>query len=164
MEQEYREYASGLGLESEEENQVNEELNDADRFPATLEDFLAENTVINQTASVSISERLKDFKFKIGSMTKEEHEKYQKLCIVRAKNGKVVDQKQHLFNELVVINHCLYPDFKKMEFLGKLNVSTPSQALHKTLKIGEISALAIEILKFNGFDDDFDATRATAKN
>ena len=46
----------------------------------TLEDFLATHTVENLTEDIILNERLKDFKFTIGSMTRDELEKYQKLC------------------------------------------------------------------------------------
>ena len=135
-----------------------------DASPLTLEEFLAEHEVVADTTEIEISERLAGYKFKIGSLSKTDHEKYSKAAIVRGKNGRVVDQKQHLFNELVITNHCIYPNFKSVEFLRKLGVNTPAEALYKVLKLGEITMLANEILRFNGFDDDYEAKRQQAKN
>jgi len=130
----------------------------------TLEDFLATHSVENLTEDIVLNERLKDFKFKIGSMTKDELEKYQKLCVIRDKKGNVLKQDSMKFSELVIINHLIYPNFKSAEFLQKLGVNTPAQGLSKVLKVGEITALSDRIMKFNGFDEDFEDIRAKAKN
>ena len=130
----------------------------------TLEDFLATHTVENLTEDIILNERLKDFKFTIGSMTRDELEKYQKLCIIRDKKGNVIRQDSMKFSELVIVNHLLYPNFKSAEFLQKLGVNTPSQGLSKVLKVGEITALSEKIMKFNGFDEDFEDIRTKAKN
>ena len=130
----------------------------------TLEDFLATHTVENLTAEIVLNERLKDFKFTIGSMTRDELERYQKLCIIRDKKGNVIRQDSMKFSELVIVNHLLYPNFKSAEFLQKIGVNTPAQGLSKVLKVGEITALSEKIMKFNGFDEDFEDIRAKAKN
>lgn len=130
----------------------------------TLEDFLATHTVENLTEDIILNERLKDFKFTIGSMTRDELEKYQKLCIIRDKKGNVIRQDSMKFSELVIVNHLLYPNFKSAEFLQKIGVNTPSQGLSKVLKVGEITALSEKIMKFNGFDEDFEDIRTKAKN
>ena len=97
-------------------------------------------------------------------MTQDELEKYQKLCVIRDKKGNVVKQHSMKFSELVIVNHLLYPNFKSQEFLQKLGVNTPAQGLSKVLKVGEITALSDRIMKFNGFDEDFEDIRAKAKN
>lgn len=130
----------------------------------TLEDFLATHTVENLTEDIVLNKRLKDFKFTIGSMTKDELEKYQKLCVIRDKKGNVLKQDSMKFSELVIVNHLLYPNFKSQEFLQKLGVNTPAQGLSKVLKVGEITALSDRIMKFNGFDEDFEDIRTKAKN
>ena len=130
----------------------------------TLEDFLATHTVENLTEDIILNERLKDFKFTIGSMTRDELERYQKLCIIRDKKGNVIRQDSMKFSELVIVNHLLYPNFKSAEFLQKIAVNTPAQGLSKVLKVGEITALSEKIMKFNGFDEDFEDIRAKAKN
>ena len=130
----------------------------------TLEDFLATHSVENLTEEIVLNERLKDFKFTIGSMTKDELEKYQKVCVIRDKKGNVLKQDSMKFSELVIINHLIYPNFKSAEFLQKLGVNTPAQGLSKVLKVGEITALSDRIMKFNGFDEDFEDIRTKAKN
>nr|DAX18379.1 MAG TPA: tail assembly chaperone protein [Caudoviricetes sp.] len=130
----------------------------------TLEDFLATHSVENLTEDIILNERLKDFKFTIGSMTRDKLEKYQKLCVIRDKKGNVLKQDSMKFSELVIVNHLLYPNFKSAEFLQKLGVNTPAQGLSKVLKVGEITALSDKIMKFNGFDEDFEDIRTKAKN
>lgn len=144
------------------ENIQNEDVQDGSKM--TLEDFLASHTVENLTEEIVLNERLKDFKFTIGSMTKDELEKYQKICVIRDKKGNVIKQDSMKFSELVIVNHLLYPNFKSQEFLQKLGVNTPSQGLSKVLKVGEITALSDRIMKFNGFDEDFEDIRTKAKN
>lgn len=144
------------------ENKEFEDLRDDNTM--TLEDFLATHTVENLTEDIILNERLKDFKFTIGSMTRDELEKYQKLCIIRDKKGNVIRQDSMKFSELVIVNHLLYPNFKSSEFLQKIGVNTPSQGISKVLKVGEITALSEKIMKFNGFDEDFEDIRTKSKN
>lgn len=157
--------------ELEEMNTAEEILMDAsveedtaEDMPLSLEDFLCANPVQGETEKVIISERLKHYEFEIGEMDKKEYDNYIHQCTVKDNRGKILKQNISLFNELVVINHCLYPDFKSVEFLQKVGVNAPSQALYKTLKLGEVEKLADSILKFNGFDRDFETLRKKAKN
>lgn len=152
--EEYSEYADeALAAEAQAED-----------MPVSLIDFLCANPVQDETEKVVISERLKDFEFEIGAMDKKEYDGYINQCVVKDGKGKVVKQNIALFNELVVINHCLYPDFRSTDFVQKTGALTPGQALYKVLKLGEVEKLADCILKFNGFDRDFETLRKKAKN
>ena len=145
------------------EIETDENIVDTDDNIMSLEEFLVSNSVEGLTEEIVLSERLKNFKFKIGSMTKEELEKYRKACTIRDKKGNVRKQDPIQFNELVVINHCLYPNFKSQDFINKLKVHTPAEALSKTLKVGELTTLAEKIMQFNGFEE-YDDIREKAKN
>ena len=152
--EEYSEYADeALAAEAQAED-----------MPVSLIDFLCANPVQDETEQVVISERLKDFAFEIGAMDKKQYDSYINQCVIKDGKGKVVKQNIALFNELVVINHCLYPDFRSTEFVQKTGAMTPGQALYKVLKLGEVEKLADCILKFNGFDRDFETLRKKAKN
>lgn len=129
----------------------------------SLEDFLSDNPVSFLTEEIVLSERLKNFKFKIGSMTGDEREKYLQLCLIKDKKGRILKQNLTKFNELVVVNHCLYPNFNDLGFIRKCGCSTPSEALYKVLKIGEIERLSQKIMELNGFED-FEELRSKAKN
>ena len=141
-----------------------EKCQPADEMPLSLVDFLCANPVQDETEKVVISERLKDFEFEIGAMDKKEYDGYINQCVVKDGKGKVIKQNIALFNELVVLGHCLYPDFRSQDFVQKTGALTPGQALYKVLKLGEVEKLADCILKFNGFDRDFETLRMKAKN
>lgn len=140
---------------------VNEQI---EEMPVSLAEFLCANPVQDETEKVVLCERLKDFEFEIGAMDKKQYDGYINQCVVKDNKGKVVKQNIGMFNELVVINHCLYPDFKAEAFVRQAGAVTPAQALNKVLKLGEIEKLAEAILKFNGFDRDFETLRKKAKN
>lgn len=144
------------------ENGMMEDIEDD--TPISLEDFLATNVIEGQTVDVVLCERLKKFEFEIGTMTKQQHARYIDQCFIRGKKGNIVKQDLKLFDELVVLNHCIKPNFMDATFLSKVGVQTPSQALYKVLKAGEISMLSSEIMKFNGFDNDFETYRKKVKN
>lgn len=133
-------------------------------MPVSLTDFLCANPVQDETEKVVLCERLKDFEFEIGAMDKKQYDGYINQCVVKDGKGKVIKQNIALFNELVVINHCLYPDFRSTDFVQQAGALTPGQALYKVLKLGEVEKLADCILKFNGFDRDFETLRKKAKN
>lgn len=132
--------------------------------PETLEEFLIDNKVGDETVKIVLCERLKDYEFEIGTMSRDELEKYQKSCSIRGRNGKVNKVDNKAFETLVITNHCIYPNFKSVDFLSKLGVNTPEEAISKTLKVGERQYLLNRILEFNGFDDDFEELQRQAKN
>lgn len=146
-----------------EEIKIDEEIIEISQ-EQTLEDFLIDNKIEDETADIILCERLKNFKFKIGTMTRDELERYQKGCSIRNRNGKVKKVDNKMFENLVITNHCLYPNFKSTDFIAKLEVNTPEEAIDKTLKVGERQELLNQILKFNGFDEDFEEIQKQAKN
>lgn len=150
----------------EEAEEVEEELEEQEdnTMPDSLVEFLCANPVQDETEKVVLCERLKRYEFEIGPMDKKQHDSYMNQCLIKNGKGKVVKQNIALYNELVVINHCLYPDFKAVDFVQKLGAATPGQALYKVLKLGEVEKLSDAILRFNGFDRDFETLRKKAKN
>lgn len=148
----------------EQEAEESAVVETADAMPMNLVDFLCANPVQDEREKVVLCERLKAFEFEIGGMDKKQYDGYINQCVIKDNKGKVVKQNIALFNELVVLNHCLVPDFKSMEFVQKTGAATPGQALYKVLKLGEVEKLADAILKFNGFDRDFETLRKKAKN
>lgn len=151
-------------MEVIQKNEEIEEIEEKKYMPQNLEEFLIENTVENETTEITLCERLKNFKFKIGIMTRDELEKYQRTCSIRGRNGKVIKVDNKMFENLVITNHCIYPNFKSLDFLTKLKVNTPEEAIDKTLKVGERQELLSRILEFNGFDEDFEDLQKQAKN
>ena len=128
-----------------------------------LMNFLIENPVDDLTEEIMLSKRLKKFKIKIKAMSGTEFSEYQKLSTKIGRHKKVeFDTKK--FNELIIINHTVEPNFKDSESLKKAGVQTPEQLLYKSLLAGEISDLAEQISKLSGFDTDINEDIDEAKN
>lgn len=130
---------------------------------STLLQFLIENPVDDLTTEVVVSNRLAKFPFKIKAMTGPEFSGYQKLATRFGKHKKVeFDSK--LFNEMVVLNHTVEPNFRDAESIKKAGCTTPEQFLYKSLLAGEIAELSQQISNLSGFDRDLEATIDEAKN
>lgn len=137
-----------------------------------LKDFLLENAnVTTDAVEVPVSKRFTDakgnlMKFKVRPVTGDEFSDYQKKSTKVEMQGKkkVATMDSKVFNNLVIINHCIDPDFKDVEFIKQLNVQTPEQALQKTLLAGEIVELASRISDISGFDTDINDEIEEAKN
>ena len=139
---------------------------------SVLQDFLAENAdLINEEQEVVVSKRFKDkngnlIKFKVKPVNGEQFTQYQKECtkieIIGRKQKSTFDSSK--FNLTLVKNHCVDPDFKNADFLKKLNVLTPEQAIAKTLLAGEVITLGEKISAISGFDNDINEEIEEAKN
>lgn len=137
----------------------------------TLQEFLNANPVDNLTDEVIISDRFKDkngniFKFKIKAMTNEDFEiarkKAMKLNLQKGKRDVSFDNRA--FNESIVINNTLYPDFKNAESIKALGCMSPEQYLNKVLLSGEIAELAQQIQVLSGFEKDLSELAEEVKN
>ena len=131
----------------------------------SLTQFLVENPQLDVTEEVFISPRFKElgFKFKISAMSGEEFSSYQKEATAVGRHRKVsFDNKR--FNELVVINHTVNPNFKDVETLKSANCTSPEQFLYRSLRAGEIMELANQITALSGFDPDPEALVDEVKN
>lgn len=138
---------------------------------SSLQEFLNANPIDNLTAEVVVSERFKDndgniLKFKIRAMTNEEFEEIRKAATsVSFKKGKrAVSFDTKHFNELVVINHTIDPNFKDAESIKKLGCISPEQYLNKVLLAGEIVELSQQIQLLSGFEVELDELVEEAKN
>lgn len=125
--------------------------------------YLIENPVDNLTAEVIVSPRLAKFPFKIKAMTGPEFSEYQKLS-TKIDRHKKVEFDSKVFNELVVLNHTIEPNFRDAESIKKAGCQTPEQFLYKSLLAGEISELAQQISSLSGFDKEFEDEVKEAKN
>ena len=130
-------------------------------------DFLVNNTVENLTEEVVISDRFKVdgeiLKFKIKAVTPDEFSDLQKQCTKIGKKGKMnFDSK--MFNEQLIVNYTVEPNFKEAEAIKKAGCITPEQLLNKTLLAGEVATLVEQISTLSGFDKDLEELREEAKN
>jgi hypothetical protein len=130
---------------------------------SNLMQFLIDNPVDNLTDEVIVSARLAKFPFKIKGMTGPEFSEYQKLS-TKISRHKKVEFDSKTFNELVVLNHTLEPNFRDAESIKKAGCQTPEQFLYKSLLAGEINELAQQITALSGFDKDIEDTVEEAKN
>lgn len=130
-----------------------------------LQQFLTENPVDNVTEVVTVSDRLKAFPFTVRAITGGEYNNYQSLCIENPNSQKKRKFNTKKFNELIVINHTVDPNFKDAEWLTKTDSSLDSsRLLYKTLLAGEINTLAETILHLSGFDKDIEEEVEEVKN
>lgn len=129
----------------------------------SLLDFLVENPINDITEEIVVSQRLSKFRFTIKGMTGPEFTEYQTAATAIGRHKKVQFNSK-LFNELVVINHTVEPNFRDAEAIKKAKCTTPEQFLYKSLLAGEIQELADRISSLSGFDKDLDETIDEAKN
>ena len=130
---------------------------------SNLMQFLIDNPVDNLTDEVVVSPRLAKFPFKIKGMTGPEFSEYQKLSTKIGRHKKVeFDSK--IFNEMVVLNHTMEPNFRDAESIKKAGCQSPEQFLYKSLLAGEIAELSQQISSLSGFDRDMEDTVEEAKN
>lgn len=129
--------------------------------------FLLENSIENKTDEVIVSDRFKVdneiLKFKVKALNSEEFSELQKQCTTIGKKGKVTFNSKQ-FNEQLVINYTLEPNFKDAEFIKKSGCVSSEQLLNKVLLAGEVQTLVDSITELSGFDTDLEELRETAKN
>lgn len=118
-----------------------------------LVSFLQKNPVDTIEQEVTIPGRLKEFSFKIKPMTSKEFYKYQQIAtmVIPGKN-KNVKFDTGRFNELVILNHVTYPNFRDAELLSSAGVNTPEEYLNKFFLAGELANLSDKISEISGFE------------
>lgn len=128
-----------------------------------LLEFLIENPVDDLTEEIIVSPRLAEYPFKIKGISGPEFAEYRKMASKIGRHRKVeFDSK--LFNELVVLNHTIEPDFRNAESIKAAKCVTPEQFLYKSLLAGEIEEIAAKISSLSGFDKDIEERVEDAKN
>lgn len=137
----------------------------AENKSMTLSQFLAENPVNDITAEVFVSKRFQDagFTFKIRAMSGQEFSAYQKQATAVGRHKKV-NFDSALFNELVVLNHTVEPNFKDAATIASCGCTSPEQFLYSRLKAGEIVDLANKISALSGFEVEQEALVDEVKN
>lgn len=131
----------------------------------TLSQFLAENPITDLTDKVFISERFQKlgFAFTIRAMSGEEFNTYQQQATAVGRHRKVTFDNK-LFNELVVINHTVEPNFKDATAIKAAGCTSPEQYMYSRLLAGEIIELANRISSLSGFDEDIEELKKDVKN
>lgn len=129
----------------------------------TLVEFLRENPIDNVTEEVIISERLKDFKFKIKAMTNKEYSKHNNECTIISKNKKIAIDSNEL-TKRIILNSCIEPNFKLATDIELAGCIAPDDYLEKCLNAGEQQILASKIMELSGVGQSFDDIREEVKN
>ena len=129
-----------------------------------LQQFLTKNSVENVTEEVNLGGRLKDFKFTVKAVTGSEYNGYQALCIENPNSPKKRKFNSKRFNELIVVNHVVDPNFKDADWIKATGVVDSTSLLYKTLLAGEIADLSEKVLRLSGFDRDIEDEVEDAKN
>lgn len=128
-----------------------------------LMSFLAKNPVDQLEQIVTIPGRLAEFKFKIKPMNAKQFYAYQRVATSFEK-GKNLDFNSGKFNELVVINHVIEPNFRDADNLSALGVRTPEEFINKYFLSGELIDLAEKISELSGFNKDDKQLEDEVKN
>ena len=123
-----------------------------------------ENPVDNITAKIKLGGRLKDFEFELKPMNNNDMNKYQKLCVKNPGSAKKKEFDVQKFNELVVINNVISPNFKDPEWMKSAGVLTPEALLNKVLLAGEIAELSERVSEISGFGDNSEDLEDEVKN
>lgn len=134
----------------------------------SLTEFLLANPVDTIEKEVVVSKRIVDengqmLKFKVRPMLNEQYLEYQNQCTVPKKGGKI-DFNTKRFNQLVILNHTVEPNFRSAELIQQSGVATPEQLLNKMLLAGEIQILSEQIREVSGFADSLDELVDEVKN
>lgn len=129
-----------------------------------LMEFLADNPVSDISREIKLSGRLSDFTLKVKVLSGKQYNDYQTLSIENLTSNKNRRFNTRRFQELVVVNCLVEPDIKNVEFLKKLNVRTPEEALYKVFLAGEIAQIAEAILQVSGFDEEIEVLEDEVKN
>ena len=129
----------------------------------SLTDFLIANPVDNIEEDVIISERLRDYKFRIRPYSADEYEAYVKRFREIGKKGKISFNDAG-FSRAVVIDCTLYPNFTDAEMLKHAGCKTPREYIDKYLTAGEIKNLEGKISELSGFDQDLESLVDEVKN
>lgn len=129
-----------------------------------LMEFLADNPITDVTKEIKISGRLKDYTMKVKALTGRQYNDFQTLSIENASSNKKRRFNTRKFQELVVTTCLVDPNLKDAEFLKKLQVTIPEEAIYKCFLAGEIAQIAEAILKVSGFDEDIEVLEEEVKN
>lgn len=126
----------------------------------TLSEFFNRNKLEGQTKEIVITDRIKDengenFKFIIKPIGSDEFKDI----------GEKADIKKVSVDTLLVVNNCIYPNFKKKDEMKEAGFSTAVEYVNAVLGAGEVIKLANEIMNFSGFGKkDVEKDVETVKN
>ena len=129
-----------------------------------LQLFLISNPVDNIVMEVKLGGRLSAFTFKVKALDGKQYNEYQTLAVENPNSNKKRSFNAKKFNELIIVNCVIEPNFKDADFIKKLGVPDAISAVYKTLASGEIAELSEQILSISGFGNEIEDAVEEAKN
>jgi len=128
-----------------------------------LVSFLAETPISELEQTVTISGRLSAFTFKIKPMSSNQFYTYQQIATTMGKD-KNIKFNTGRFNELIILNHVVDPNFRNASTLESAGVNTPQEFLNKFFLAGELVELADKITEISGFNQTEQELEDEVKN
>lgn len=129
---------------------------------SSLQEFLLEASIEESTKDIYVSERLKDFTFKIKPMNNEQYKRFQRLSLTQSKGQRYFNEMK--MKELMTVECVVEPNFNDASWIQKAGCATPEQLLNKVIQPGELERIVDEISKFSGFNKDLEEAIEEAKN
>ena len=126
-----------------------------------LDDFLGLTNVSEIREEIKVNLGGKELTLSVRPITEEEHTSWQKMCNNISKNKVTFDTKK--YNELILQNCIVEPDFSNAEFLDKVKCVDSLDFLNKKFPSGVISNITEGIQKLSGFES-YEMEIETAKN
>ncbi len=129
-----------------------------------LVQYLAQNQVEGVVEEVRIGGRLKEFTFKVKPINQSQFNHYQRIATTIGKKGQATKFDNGKFNELVIINHVVEPNFRSTEVLATVDAKTPEEYINKVFLAGEIVQLGEQISEISGFGTTDEELEIEVKN
>lgn len=117
---------------------------------------------VDEITEVTLSERLKDLKFKIKPIDGKTFNKIKTECRTVKKKQVIFDDAK--FSEQIIQKCCVEPNFNDANAIEKAGCKTPGELINKVLRAGEIQNLTNEITALSGFDEEPEELVEEAKN
>lgn len=137
-----------------------------------LSAFFANNTAVEITEDVVVSERFKNadgkpVPWKVRSLTEAENEEIRKSATRRVKvkgNQYAQETDQVEYVARLIVTSIAFPNLRDAELQKSYGVLGAEALLRKMLLAGEYSALVQKVTEINGFDRDINELVDEAKN
>ncbi len=130
----------------------------------TLQEFLNKSKSVKKiTKKVIVGDRFvdengKDMPFEIKTFAANKHDK------IRSEASKGEYFKASEYNTKIVVEGCVYPNFKNTESIKSRGLHTPEEFVRDVLLPGEIDILSLEIQKLCGYNVSINDLIEEAKN
>ena len=126
-----------------------------------LEDFLGLSDVSEIRKELTVDINGKKLSLTVRPITENEHNEYVKRCNVIKGNKVTFDSGK--YNNLVLSDCIVEPNFNNVEFLAKAKCHNAEEFLNKKFPSGVLANISSEIQKLSGFES-YEMEIENAKN